>query len=67
MDRLILVLRSNAFHTMQSCHFKDKTDPDNSKKMMKYSAAFLLESIVDIMGVVAAADVRVRVRVRLKW
>ena len=53
-----MVLRSGTFHTVQACHFKDKENPDESKKMIKYVGSLTLESIVDIMGVVVAADVK---------
>ena len=53
-----MVIRSGAFNTVQACHFKDKENPDESKKMIKYVGGLTLESIVDIMGVVVAADVK---------
>ena len=53
-----MVVRSGVFNTVQACHFKDKENPDESKKMIKYAGALALESIVDIMGVVVAADVK---------
>ena len=53
-----MVLRSGTFNTVQACHFKDKENPDESKKMIKYVGSLTLESIVDIMGVVVAADVK---------
>ena len=53
-----MVLRSGVFNTVQACHFKDKENPEESKKMIKYAGSLALESIVDIMGVVVAADVK---------
>lgn len=53
-----MVLRSGTFNTVQACHFKDKENPDESKKMIKYVGSLTLESIVDVMGVVVAADVK---------
>ena len=53
-----MVVRSGVFNTVQACHFKDKENPDESKKMIKYAGGLALESIVDIMGVVVAADVK---------
>jgi lysyl-tRNA synthetase class II len=53
-----MVLRSGSFNTVQACHFKDKENPDESKKMIKYAGSLPLESIVDIMGIVVAADVK---------
>ena len=57
-NAVFVVVRSGSFHTVQACHFKDKEDPEESKKMMKYASALPLESIVDIMGVVMEADVK---------
>jgi lysyl-tRNA synthetase class II len=57
-NAMFIIIRSGSFHTVQACHFKDKSDADNSKKMMLYAASLPLESIVDIMGIVQAADVR---------
>ena len=57
-NALFVVIRSGSFHTIQACHFKDKLDPENSKRMMKYASNIPFESIVDIMGVVSAADVK---------
>mmetsp|Transcript_19859 Transcript_19859/g.28397 ORF Transcript_19859/g.28397 Transcript_19859/m.28397 type:complete len:584 (-) Transcript_19859:2172-3923(-) len=54
------VIRSGTFpfHTVQVCHFKDKTQPDESKKLIKFVGNLALESIVDIFGVLSAADVK---------
>jgi len=53
-----LVIRSNSFYTVQALHFKDKENPDVSKRLIKFAASISLESIVDIFGVVASADVK---------
>ena len=53
-----LVLRCGSFYTTQAVHFKDKDDADNSKDLIKYAGGIALESIVDVQGVVAAADVK---------
>jgi len=55
------VIRSGSFpfHTVQVCHFKDKTQPDESKKLIKFVGNIALESIVDVFGVLSAADVKV--------
>lgn len=53
-----LVLRCDSFYTVQACHFKDKEQPDASKALIKFVGGIPLETIVDIMGVVAAADVK---------
>ena len=52
------VIRSEAFYTVQACHFKDKANPEASKSLIKFVGAVPLESIVDIMGKVVSADVR---------
>lgn len=52
------ILRCDAMHTVQACHFKDKENPEASKHLIKFTAALPLETIVDVMGVVAAADVK---------
>lgn len=57
-NALFVVIRSGSFHTIQTCHFKDKLDPENSKRMMKYASAIPFESIVDIMGIISSADVK---------
>lgn len=53
-----IVIRSGAFYTIQACHFKEKDDVENSKGMLKYVGGLPLETIVDIQGVVAKADVK---------
>lgn len=53
-----LVIRSGSFYTVQACHFKDKENPDQSKAMIKFVSSIPLESIVDIQGVIAPADVK---------
>eukprot|EP01038_Epipyxis_sp_PR26KG_P005702 gene5702-7870_t len=53
-----LVIRSGAMNTVQACHFKDKSYPDQSKSMIKFVAGLALESIVDIYGTVSSADVK---------
>lgn len=53
-----IVIRSGSFYTVQGCHFKDKSNPEESKKMIKFVNSIALESIVDIMGTVAEADVK---------
>ena len=53
-----MIIRSDAFYTVQACHFKDKEQPEVSKGLIKFAASVPLETIVDIMGVVASADVK---------
>lgn len=53
-----LVIRAGSFYTVQACHFKDKENPDLSKAMIKFVSSIPLESIVDIQGVIAPADVK---------
>jgi aspartyl-tRNA synthetase len=40
------------------CHFKDKTQAEASKQLIKFAAGIALESIVDVLGTVAAAEVK---------
>jgi len=53
-----LVLRQNSFDTVQACFFKDKEDPDRSARMIKYLKSLTTESVVDLEGTVARAEVR---------
>eukprot|EP01039_Chlorochromonas_danica_P008649 gene8649-9530_t len=53
-----LVLRDGPFHTVQACHFKDKTQLENSKALLKFLGGLTLESIVDIYGKVVPAEVK---------
>lgn len=52
-----IVLRSNSFYTIQAVHFKDKANPDDSKRLISFASGLTEESIVDIMGEVVKADV----------
>jgi len=51
-----MVLRQNAFHTIQGIYFKDGSE--ESKKMMRYLKSLTVESIIDIEGKVVEADVK---------
>ena len=53
-----LVIRQDAFHTVQVCYFKNKENPESSKKMIKYLKSLTLESIIDVEGTLVEADVR---------
>ncbi len=54
-----LVLRQDSFHTVQACYFKDKNDPEGSKKMIQYLKSLTVESIIDLEGsVVRDANVK---------
>lgn len=54
-----LVLRQNAFHTVQALYFKDKEDPEGSKKMLKYLKSLTAESVIDLEGtIVGDANVK---------
>eukprot|EP00557_Chaetoceros_sp_GSL56_P007264 CAMPEP_0176488772 /NCGR_PEP_ID=MMETSP0200_2-20121128/6901_1 /TAXON_ID=947934 /ORGANISM="Chaetoceros sp., Strain GSL56" /LENGTH=600 /DNA_ID=CAMNT_0017885805 /DNA_START=303 /DNA_END=2102 /DNA_ORIENTATION=+ len=54
-----IVLRQNSFHTVQALFFKDKEDPDGSKKMLNYLKTLTVESIVDLEGrIVGDANVK---------
>ena len=54
-----LVLRQNSFHTVQACYFKDKEDPEGSKKMLNYLKTLTVESVIDLEGtIVGDANVK---------
>jgi aspartyl-tRNA synthetase len=55
-----LVLRDMAAPstTVQACLFKSKEDPEGSKTTIKFMQDLTLETIVDIQGTLAAAEVR---------
>ena len=53
-----IVIRSGSFYTVQALHFKDKENAEVSKSMIKYIENIQLESIVDVRGVVASANVK---------
>lgn len=53
-----LTIRNKSFSTIQICHFKDKSQAELSKELMKFAGALPLESIVDIYGEMAQADVK---------
>lgn len=42
------VLRQGSFDTVQACLFKDKEDPETSKRMIKFIGEVGQESIVDV-------------------
>eukprot|EP00970_Alexandrium_tamarense_P019200 scaffold13731_cov207-Alexandrium_tamarense.AAC.3 len=53
-----LVLRQNSFDTIQACYFKDKENPEQSAKMLKYLKSLTTESMIDLEGEVSTAEVR---------
>eukprot|EP00586_Coscinodiscus_wailesii_P014517 CAMPEP_0172520912 /NCGR_PEP_ID=MMETSP1066-20121228/292269_1 /TAXON_ID=671091 /ORGANISM="Coscinodiscus wailesii, Strain CCMP2513" /LENGTH=611 /DNA_ID=CAMNT_0013303731 /DNA_START=221 /DNA_END=2056 /DNA_ORIENTATION=- len=53
-----LVLRQNSFHTLQALFFKNKDDATGSKKMIQYLKSLTVESVIDVYGELAAADVK---------
>ncbi|KAL7520680.1 hypothetical protein ACHAWX_005802 [Stephanocyclus meneghinianus] len=53
-----LVLRQNSFDTIQACYFKDKQNPEQSAKMLKYLKSLTVESMIDMEGIVSPAEVR---------
>ena len=53
-----LVLRQNSFDTIQACFFKDKENPEQSAKMIKYLKTLTTESMIDLEGTVSKAEVR---------
>mmetsp|Transcript_4141 Transcript_4141/g.10231 ORF Transcript_4141/g.10231 Transcript_4141/m.10231 type:complete len:649 (-) Transcript_4141:1677-3623(-) len=53
-----LVLRQGTFHTVQAVFFKDKENPEQSQKMIKYLKSLTEESVIDIQGTLESADVK---------
>ncbi|GKY98832.1 hypothetical protein MPSEU_000839200 [Mayamaea pseudoterrestris] len=53
-----LVIRQDTFHTLQACYFKDKSDPEASKQMIRYLQSLTVESMVDVQGILAPASVK---------
>eukprot|EP00526_Cylindrotheca_closterium_P001327 CAMPEP_0113602576 /NCGR_PEP_ID=MMETSP0017_2-20120614/830_1 /TAXON_ID=2856 /ORGANISM="Cylindrotheca closterium" /LENGTH=555 /DNA_ID=CAMNT_0000510933 /DNA_START=218 /DNA_END=1885 /DNA_ORIENTATION=+ /assembly_acc=CAM_ASM_000147 len=53
-----LVLRQDSFNTVQACFFKDKENPEFSKKMIKYLKSLTVESVVDLEGTLTESEVR---------
>lgn len=54
-----LVLRQGSYHTVQALFFKDKEDPEGSKKMIQYLKTLTVESMIDLEGtVVGDANVK---------
>ena len=53
-----LVLRQDSFHTVQACYFKDKENPEQSQKMIRYLKSLTAESIIDLEGTITEAKVQ---------
>jgi aspartyl-tRNA synthetase len=53
-----LVLRQDAFHTIQACYFKDTANPTLSQQMIRYLKTLTVESMVDIHGTLVEAQVK---------
>ena len=53
-----LVLRQDSFHTVQGVFFKDKENPEQSQKMIKYLKSLTEESVIDIQGTLVDSDVK---------
>ncbi|CAM9750858.1 unnamed protein product [Ascophyllum nodosum] len=61
-----LVLRQDAVSTVQAVHFKDRANPEDSKRreplppspMIKYVASLPLETVVDVKGKLVEANVK---------
>jgi len=51
-----LVLRQDSFHTLQACYFKDKENPEESQKMIRYLKSLTVESVVDLEGTVVEPE-----------
>ena len=57
-SQCFLVLRQGSFDTVQAVVFKDKENPEASKRFLKWLGELPLESIVELEGTVVAADVK---------
>lgn len=53
-----LVMRQDSFNTVQACYFKDKENPEESQKMLRYLKSLTVESIIDMQGTLVEADVK---------
>lgn len=53
-----LVLRQDSFDTVQACYFKDKENPEQSQKMIRYLKSLTVESIIDLEGTICEAQVQ---------
>lgn len=52
------VIRNGPYYSVQICHFKSKANPQESKELLQFMSGLSLESIVDIYGTIASADVK---------
>lgn len=52
------VIRDGPYHTVQVCHFKSKSNPNESKALLQFMGELTLESIVDVCGTIASANVK---------
>jgi aspartyl/asparaginyl-tRNA synthetase len=58
-NAVFLIIRNKSFHTIQTCHFKDKKkQPEQSKALLKFISSLSSESIVDIYGEITPAEVK---------
>jgi aspartyl-tRNA synthetase len=55
---VFLVIRADAFYTIQACHFIDSSNPDASKGLIDFISSLSHESIVDIQGTLVSAKVK---------
>ncbi|CAM9909829.1 unnamed protein product [Scytosiphon promiscuus] len=53
-----LVVRQDTASTVQAVHFKDKENPEDSKRMIKFVGNLPLESVVDVKGMLVEANVK---------
>ena len=57
-SQCFLVIRQGSFQTVQAVHFKDKANPEASKRLLNWLGDLPLESVVEIQGTVVGADVK---------
>jgi hypothetical protein len=53
-----MVIRSDTFYTVQTCHFVGSHEESDSKELLKFVSSLTLETIVDIQGTLASASVK---------
>jgi len=55
---LVVRAADGSYSTAQACMFKSKEDPEGSKQVIKFLSGLTQETIVDIKGTLAEAEVR---------
>ncbi len=54
-----LVIRQDSFHTIQCVYFKEKENPEKSKRIIQYLKSLTVESVVQLQGaIIGPVDVK---------